>query len=132
MNEWTKERHETAKARCEAATEGPWDVEEGGAPNHERQMVSLAGSTISPLWIASFGMIQGETDAPFAAHAREDLPDALNHIKAQDDAIRELVDCLEYIKSAVGWCMVRETARRVEAALEKARTFRPAEGGVTK
>lgn len=25
MSTWTNERHEAARARCEAATEGPWD-----------------------------------------------------------------------------------------------------------
>lgn len=83
MANWTKEREAKARARCEAATMGPWERDvwyvtaelKDGRPGGE-VIVRCAASTNKHQ--------DNERDirnATFCAHARTDLPDALDEIR---------------------------------------------------
>lgn len=73
----TKERMEEARARCDAATKGPWE-----AFNNGRIVVRQAPGSISTISDFSFCTANdnSDNDAAFCAHARQDLPDALDTI----------------------------------------------------
>lgn len=73
MSTWTNERHEAARARCEAATEGPWDDQ----PDWTGTARIVLNADDEILWD---GLV-GDPDGPFIAHARTDLPDALDEIE---------------------------------------------------
>ena len=84
---WTKERHAEARARCEAATKGPWITGEHiGEP---RALCRADDPTMSLLGVDRDGLAivytetraQSAKDAALIAHARADLPDALAEIE---------------------------------------------------
>ena len=75
MSTWTNERHEAARARCEAATEGPWDDQ----PNRTDTARVVLDGDGEVLWDAAG--LMADADSEFIAHARTDLPDALDEIE---------------------------------------------------
>ena len=70
------------KARCEAATPGPWDSE-----NCEYVFAKVKGGRPNGEGIAYFSCYtnrqatDSKADANFAAHAREDVPQLIAYIK---------------------------------------------------
>ena len=89
----TEEQIKAARARCDAATEGPWDFDteffnDGPGsnwtvyPEHDDEhQIALVN-----------GKMNGAGDAEFIAHARTDLPRALDEI---DRLREELAACIE-------------------------------------
>ena len=76
MAEWTKDRHQAARLRCEEASEGPWSVDAGVDPDgtpfrHIDGWVDLGDD-----WMCLM-----PADAEFIAASRIDLPDALDEIE---------------------------------------------------
>jgi len=80
MTNWTSERHAAAKARCEAATDGPWGWDFGSLFGHNAETLLEADTLFDP----------EREDLDFIAAAREDLPDALTAIEARDAEIERL------------------------------------------
>lgn len=74
----TPERIKAIKARCEAATEGPWtSCEEGGAQiigNEDMIVVETSNPQMLGCCVKPFNI-------DFIAHARKDLPDCLAEIE---------------------------------------------------
>jgi hypothetical protein len=75
MSTWTDERHEAARARCEAATDGPWD-DQPGWTGAARVVLNGDGDM---LWDA-VGLMN-DADGAFIAHARTDIPALLDEIE---------------------------------------------------
>lgn len=75
---WNQERHDAARARCEAATEGPWSAE-SHCTDAEADLTRADG------WDLAVDPNGGNPfhrwDADFIAAARQDLPDALDEIE---------------------------------------------------
>ena len=68
--------HDEIKARCEAATPGPWYEEGWALPTEDGEYIELIDD--SP------------ADAIFIAHAREDIPFLLAENEAKDKQIADL------------------------------------------
>lgn len=90
MADWTPERHAAARARCEAATPGPWEANHRENKVVRQAWVTLPGCPGQPLcqcrwhpehtsghWGDTF---DADANADFIAHARTDLPEALAEI----------------------------------------------------
>lgn len=75
MSTWTDERHEAARARCEAATDGPWDDQ----PDRTGTATIVLDHEGDALWDA-VGTLRDE-DGEFIAHARTDLPALLDEVE---------------------------------------------------
>lgn len=78
-----------ARLRCEAAPEGPWTVQRGDYPYAYVRYEDGEDTSV----------MRGE-DAEFVAHARADLPAALDLIEAQAKEIAELRSLLRALSSA--------------------------------
>lgn len=78
MSAWTLEREAKVLARCEAATEGPWEAhyDEDGGEWEVTRPISLDGPGDVVVSVRTWE----PGDAAFLANAREDLPDALAEI----------------------------------------------------
>ncbi len=78
---------QAARARCEAASEAPWAV------GHEPQlnMVAECGDTNNglSLYVFAYHLAPAEADAEFIAHARSDLPVALEALEEAQAASEE-------------------------------------------
>ena len=82
---------QAAKERCEAASETPWTV--GNEP--QLNMVAECGDTRNglSLYVFAYRLAPAEADAEFIAHARSDLPaalEALEEAQAEHKALRQL------------------------------------------
>lgn len=80
MSEWTKQRQAEVKARCKAATKGPWEF------NRFKDWTMRAPNwgivaTLHRHDIRSESLLISECNAEFTAHARIDLPDAIAEIE---------------------------------------------------
>lgn len=99
----SKEERDEARKRCESATEGPWVVngKSGRVYNGNGERPFLISS--SKLW----------ADSRFIAHARHDLPQALDALDAKDVEIERLRsnDLEEYSAR----CIVGKIAALVES-----------------
>ena len=76
----TKAEAQAARARCEAATEGPWVWDAAPWVDYDRDKVApwLTGDDgLGPV-ITGDGIKAEERDAELIAHARTDLPAALD------------------------------------------------------
>lgn len=96
MTDWTPEREAAAKARCEAATEGPWFTWSDGAKEIHWLDASdkLCRECGEPHVRGGLGEGFYEIeDAVFCAGARTDLPDAIREIKRLRE---ELIDAWEH------------------------------------
>ena len=81
-------RLDEIRARCEAATPGPWYVEEHRDYSH---LVAGKSDSDDAMWLAYFGLAYAQNEAAFCAHARADLP-ALLAVAEAAAAYRETVD----------------------------------------
>lgn len=84
MSTWTDERHEAARARCEAATDGPWESCGGaieGGPTSGRDVVTTEVDCMSYCYGGTGRGVERPEDREFIAHARTDLADALDEIE---------------------------------------------------
>lgn len=75
MSTWTDDKHEAARARCEAATEGPWDAQ----PDRTGTATIVLDQEGYALWDVLGTLL--DKDGEFIAHARADLADALDEIE---------------------------------------------------
>jgi hypothetical protein len=81
---WTKERLAEAKARCDAATPGPWGWTPGSGDAEDADECACVQSTDGSMEIEAGDKepsFSGDADAAFIAYARTDLPDALAEIE---------------------------------------------------
>lgn len=84
MSTWTNERHEAARARCEAATDGPWESCGGtieGGPTSGRDVVTTEVDCMSYCYGGTGRGVEHPEDREFIAHARIDLPALLDEIE---------------------------------------------------
>lgn len=74
---WDQERHDAARARCDAATTGPW-IKVDDYPDGPYLCPPATGAML-----VDYGqdVHQQLRDASFIAHARLDLPAALDEIE---------------------------------------------------
>jgi hypothetical protein len=89
---WTPERHAQAKARCEAAADGPWDVDSPFSDSPYVVAVTDPADALSNYAIVA--KLQETNDANFIAHARTDLPDALAEIERLQKEINHVREFL--------------------------------------
>ncbi len=88
----TKTEHTRAKARCEAATGGPWeDSEEAVVGECEYEQPAVWAETDSgeaQIAVIRVGLPGSAANGPFVAHARADLPAALDMLERAMAALR--------------------------------------------
>ena len=144
MSTWTNERHEAARARCEAATEGPWESCGGtieGGPTSGRDVVTTAVDCMAYCYGGRGRGVEHPEDREFIAHARADIPDLLAEVERlralttiTDDMVERAEEALVYtmgqesdgadwISEWQGWTVVDGTydmPSAVRAALEAA------------
>jgi len=77
MSEWTKEREDEIRARCEAATDGPWI-----RYSHRTGIVLGCGGAS-----AICNARNSTQDASFIANSRQDLPDSLAELDRRAEAL---------------------------------------------
>ena len=105
-----------ARARCETATKGPWEAKCSG---HDYPYIVAHGKQLA--CGEDFGKMP---DAEFIAHARTDLPAALDALDAKDKEIERLRDALVIVDEQESrpdfaqWLSVRSVVRHAMAALE--------------
>ena len=82
--DWTPERIEEARGRCERATPGPWTAsfadEYNGNGMSPRARIDSPLSPIGDV-LSVADPLPSEADLAFIAHARKDLPAALDEIE---------------------------------------------------
>lgn len=85
---------QAARARCDAATPGPWKWE---TTNDYHALVQVGGLNILDVdGYEGEGGYEGDVpDEDFIAHARTDLPAALDELDAKDAEIERLREQLE-------------------------------------
>ena len=88
-----------ARARCEAATEGPWITDDEHSyhdPAFVYPAVALYTDAICTMHMSSAPNWREDRD--FIAHARQDLPAALDELDVKDAEIERLRGALEEIR----------------------------------
>ncbi len=94
-----------AKKRCEAATPEPWEThQEGDGFNSVRICKPISDGECQPVGEAEIlGTIraQAEANADFIAHARSDLPAALEALEEAQGRIAELENALRAAQTYV-------------------------------
>jgi hypothetical protein len=93
----TKEERAAARARCEAATEGPWEQTHSVSREGPGCLVHHQAKTGAPWTICQWTVCQcintpknnAVRDATFVAHARADLPAALDEIDRLEALLRK-------------------------------------------
>lgn len=91
MNIWTDEKHEQARARCVAATEGPWApwLDQDGA-DHMQGMLMVGNAaavipdgalSVEDVDVNPIAHTYTPEDREFVAHAREDIPALLYEVE---------------------------------------------------
>lgn len=96
---------DTIKARCAAATPGPWWNETGTIHAPDWRSGAEHGSTCHPAYTFGSNGIDWEADADFIAHARSDIP-------AMVAEIERLQSELDQIANVVGRLGIRYEALR--------------------
>lgn len=132
MTDWTKERQAAAQARCDAATEGPWEwVEDrwhggysGLVGRGEREVVFPNTENDGDTGAAWFEDFPPPEDRTFIAHARTDLPDALAELTQAQARIAQLeAERDEAVEGRLAWKKNAEgcaaTAKRFKAERDK-------------
>ena len=98
----TEQEIKKARERCEKATPGPWKF--GSSPAFKSTAFyvddSLDDRMICECWEGDDNTAR-EADAQFIAHARTDLPLALNEIKRLRAVLNDLMEC-RYVKQCEG------------------------------
>ena len=91
---WTPERHAEVKARCEAATDGPWklvmDYEQLGEGPFAESYSFISSIDALPIDPTDWD----DVDFVFISYARTDLPDALAEIERLQERVARLEDDL--------------------------------------
>ncbi len=98
------------RARCEAATEGPWATYK--SVNGWHYMIPTVG-------VVDSVFRQSEADVRFIAHAREDIPALLSHVSLQEAEIARLKaeraddadlanGCLSMVREVLGAILGKE------------------------
>ncbi len=90
---------QAARERCEAASETPWTV--GTEP--QLNMVAECGDTRNgqSIYVFAYRLASAEADADFIAHAREDLPAALEALEEAQGAIGVVREAWEFVEEAI-------------------------------
>lgn len=105
MSDWTAERQAEIQARCDAATEGPWEHTVHKVPRSDATYSRIHSRVVHIL--GGFGRLiaygprvgtrtsakqehQNFCDGEFQAHARTDLPDALARIAELEEELTKL------------------------------------------
>lgn len=101
----TSEERQAARARCEAATSGKWEV----GPDSEDPRSRVIHMGIRS--IVSEGQILHVEDAEFIAHARTDLPKALDEIDRLEACLLSLCGQIMALSSGTIVGLVPETVR---------------------
>lgn len=96
---WDAAKHRAARERANVATKGPWDYERGGCFIWSIQKSEQLPGRSDP-WICGDDAPYREEDAAFIAHARTDLPEALDAIEERDRLLRE---CVPAVEALIGW-----------------------------
>jgi hypothetical protein len=107
----TPERIAEIKARCEAATEGPWVVEDWGDETYPSPSIVAPPSTCIPprgypcedlgnRIIYDEDGDCSDDDINFIAHARADVPDLLAALEASERKVAELEEANRVLSSA--------------------------------
>jgi hypothetical protein len=119
MAELTKERIEEIRARCEAATAGPWkwdrcwqsdyntthwaiinpDLPDGGAGDGFERVVNYLLVLRMTSEFVHGALVSEDPDFQFIAHTRQDVPDLLDALKSARAKIEQLerkIDRLEF------------------------------------
>lgn len=105
MTEFTKQQREAARARCEAATEGPWTLEiqedrygeedDLGNPTGQLEyglivIPEIDKAMFDSEWSDEENWERDLANADFIRHARTDLPAALSALDAMEGRVKEL------------------------------------------
>ena len=87
-----------AKKRCEAATPEPWEIEWESDPDHDPpRRAESVGPVVADHDHWSGWTVCNEADAEFIAHARTDLPaalEALEEAQGKLEAVEEMIPTL--------------------------------------
>lgn len=125
MSTWTDERHEAARARCEAATAGPWRWSNAGgvhvrlAQMDDALVMGFARQGMDgaqPVLRtrdgipekAGRGNLYDYPDAAFIAHARADLPallDEIERLRAENTNLTVRAERAEKRASDAAWAV---------------------------
>lgn len=121
MTEWTEEREAEVRARCADATPGPWhhgtsavdrDVRTGLSSHNiygnGHEDITTPGASIDP------------PDAQFIAHARTDLPDALEEIARLRVELAKRLEEMQYASDllAISASEIRDLKAQLEYLTE--------------
>ena len=119
MSEWTTERHAAVKARCDAATPGPWahmrqnkegrDVSRGTVRPEADDMPALAECCSQTTKLGERGAYDWESNAAFIAEARADLPDALAEIERLGNILDRVAMADDSPRTWSGYCRYCDT-----------------------
>ena len=109
MSEWTTERHAAVKARCDAATPGPWAVRK-----FRGMTVSVAGDgvpVVSLNWDESgdIALELSAANATFIAEVRADLPDAMAEIERLGNILDRVAMADDSPRTWSGYCRYCDT-----------------------
>jgi len=109
----TDERIAEIRARVEAATPGPWEVDDKYSDQFVvcelDEYVAVSASTDADIGL------DGRADAEFIAHARQDIPDLLDE---RDMLIQRLATVENLAADILAAAMNEKRARAFVAALE--------------
>lgn len=85
----TNEELNAIEQRCNAATEGPWEM-------CASSIVKWEGGMLAAEWIDNSGMPREQlmADGAFIAHAREDVPRLIAEVKRLRFALQEVIAAL--------------------------------------
>jgi hypothetical protein len=119
----TEAQARAAKARCEAATKGPWTTEKPGICDETgfaSGVIVAATGRGSCVYAHPPGGSFPAFDRTFIAHAREDLPAALARIEQQDEWIDKAIPLLERYRDDMRACAYRRSIGRESGSPEVA------------
>ena len=97
-NPMTLTRLKEIKARCEAATEGPWWKR--WTENRKQRWIEASDGKRFIVVETKFMTPCAELDLSFIAHARQDLPDCLAEIERLQGVLDEIAGVPEKYKEA--------------------------------
>jgi hypothetical protein len=108
----TDEELAAIRERVEVATPGPWEYDDQSLPS----IYILSGAdTIAAVWRSDSGDSNGQPNAKFIAHARDDVPTLLaelDRLREWEEKSRPIVEAMAYLqpireRGAFGdWCGV--------------------------
>lgn len=97
---------EAIRARCEAATEGPWVIVErddgDGGPIPPEWLVGMERHPRG-YWEKDNTMLEKKADAEFIAHSREDIPALLARVAELEAGLAPFAGLRAFFKSIEDW-----------------------------